>query len=108
METITIATVLTTNNESRTAEIVAEQLQTIYQERYQIDLKRETGTMASDTTPSAHIAGACMDAYPQDCQMHVLSLILCYSLGWNKNTRTTTANTLASTEWPTASHHTVA
>ena len=107
METITIATVLTTNNESRTAEIVAEQLQTIYQERYKIDPKRETGTMASDTTLSVHIAGACIDAYQQDCQMNVLSLILCYSLGWNENTRTITANTLTSTEWPSALHHTV-
>ena len=107
METITIATVLATSNESRAVKTAAEQLQTIFQERHQIDLKRETGTMASDTTPSSHIVGACMDAYPQDCQMHVLSLILCSSLGWNKNTRTTTANTLASTEWPSASHHTV-
>ena len=49
METITIATVLTTNNQSLAVETVAEQLQTIYQERYQIDLKREAGTMASDT-----------------------------------------------------------
>ena len=56
--------------------------------------------MASDTTLSVHIAGVCIDAYQQDCQMHVLSLILCYLLGSNKNTRTTTANTLASTEWP--------
>ena len=107
METITIATVLTTNNKSQAAETVAEQLQTIYQERYQIDLKREAGTMASDTTPSAHNVGVCMDAYQQDCQMHVLSLILCYLLGWNRNTRTTTANTLASTELPLALHHIV-
>ena len=89
METITIAAVLATNNKSHAAETAAEQLQTIYQERYQIDLRREAGTMASDTTPSAHNAGTCVDAVQQDCHMHVLSLNLCYSLGWNENTRTT-------------------
>ena len=90
METFTIATVLTKNNVSHAAATVTGQLQTVYQERYNIDLKSEAGSMASDTTHSAQNVGACVDAHQRDCQMHVVSLVILYSLGWNENTRTHT------------------
>ena len=76
METFTIATVLTKNNVSHAVATVAGQLQTVYQERYNIDLKSEAGSMASDTTPSAQNVGACVDAHQRDCQMHMLFLWL--------------------------------
>ena len=88
METYTIATVLKKNNITHSAEPVASQLQTTYQDRYNIDLQKEAGNVTSDTTPSAHNVGACLDAYQRDCEMHVISLVLLYSLGWNENTQT--------------------
>ena len=86
METYTTATVLKKNNLTHSAEPVANQLQLTYQDRYNIDLRKEAGNVTSDTTPSEHNVGACLDAYQRDCQMHVISPVLLYSLGWNENT----------------------
>ena len=90
METYTIATVLKKNNVTHSAGPVADQLQQTYQDRYNIDLRKEAAHVTSDTTASAHNVGACLDAYQNDCDMHVVSLVLLYSLGWNENTRTHT------------------
>ena len=46
--------------------------------------------MTSDTTGSAHNVGASLDAIQNDCDMHVISLVLNYPLGWKDNTRTVT------------------
>ena len=90
MDTHIIATVLRKNNVSHSAASVADQLQQTYQDRYNIDLRKEAGHVTSDTTGSAHNVGASLEAYQNDCDMHVVSLVINYSLGWNENTRTRT------------------
>ena len=90
METYTIAAVLEKNNISHGADPVSNQLRKIYDDRYAIDLKTEAGNVSSDTTASAHNVAGFLDAVQNDCNLHVISLILLYSLGWNENTKTVT------------------
>ena len=90
MDTYTIAAVLEKNNVSHGAKDVAAQLQTAYQNRYNIDLIKEAGNVGGDTTPCAHNVGENLDAYQRDCEMHVIALIILYGSGWKENTKTVT------------------
>lgn len=88
MQTYTIAAVLEKNNISHGAVDVAEVLQTIYNDRYDIDLKNEVASCASDTCKSAANVSGNLDAEQQcDCEMHVVSLCLGYGFGVKENTR---------------------
>ena len=90
MKTYNIAAVLEKNNVSHGAKEVAAQLQKVYENRYGINLQNDAGFVASDTTPCAHNVGENLDAYQQDCEMHIIALLMNYALGWNENTRTVT------------------
>ena len=76
MDTHIIVTVLKKNNVSHLVVSVVDQLQQAYQDRYNIDLRKEAGHVTSDTTGSAHNVGASLDAIQNDCDMHVISLVL--------------------------------
>ena len=76
MDTHIIATVPRKNNVSHSAVSVADQLQQTYQDRYNIDLRKEAGHVTSGTTGSAYNVGASLDAIQNDCDMYVISLAL--------------------------------
>ena len=69
---------------------VAEQLQTIYKERFGIDLTKESACIASDTCPTAANVADVLEADQHDCEMHIVQLVMGYGLGANENTRTST------------------
>ena len=78
------------NNVSHGAEDVAVILQSIYMERYKIDLKKEVGCVASDTCPSAANVAGNLNGNQSDCEMHAVSLSLGYTMGVKENQRTNT------------------
>ncbi len=82
MESHTIACTLKKHNDSHAAEHVAQCLQEVYEERFGIDLSKEAGFVASDTTPCAHNVGEKLGSIQNDYTMHITSLIINYSVGW--------------------------
>ena len=67
---------------------MADRLVAIFKERYGIDVKAEVSNVASDTTPSATNVADYLGTDQDNCNMHILSLILGYSLGVKENTKT--------------------
>ena len=90
MVAYTIAAVLDKNNVSHGAKEVAAQLQNIYLDRFKIDLETEAGFAASDTTGSAANVSKNIGAHQKGCELHIVALVLIYTLGWSENTKTIT------------------
>lgn len=88
MNSYTIAMILDKNNVSHKASHVADRLTEIYRKRYDIDISTDVANVVSDTTKSAANVAAKLGKDQEDCAMHVLSLVLGYSLGVKENTKT--------------------
>ena len=88
METYTIATILEKNNFSHSADDVGAQLQRIYKERFNVDLKVEATSVASYTCKAASNIADVLEADQQDCEMHIVLLVMGYGLGVKENTKT--------------------
>mmetsp|Transcript_32277 Transcript_32277/g.67858 ORF Transcript_32277/g.67858 Transcript_32277/m.67858 type:complete len:853 (-) Transcript_32277:67-2625(-) len=88
METYTIAAILEKNNVSHSAPDIGAQLQKTYMERFGIDLKKETNSCAADTCKAAANVAGVLEADGEDCEMHIVSLIMGYGLGVKENTKT--------------------
>ena len=50
-------------------------------DRYNIDLKKEAGCVASDTCKAAANVAGNLNANQSDCEMHVVTLLLGYAVG---------------------------
>ncbi len=88
--THTIACFLLKQNTSHKAKDVADQLQHMYMERYEIDLKNDAAFVGSDTTPCACNVADEIGCTQNDCEMHVISLIISYAIGHKENYKTET------------------
>jgi len=87
MELYTVATVLKKHNLSHTAAEVAGVLEEVYKARYGISLKGSISHIGSDTTPSAKNVAKVLESEQDDCEMHVVNLVIAYALGIKENTR---------------------
>ncbi len=83
--THTIACFLLQHNTSHGAKDVADALQAKYMERYGIDLNNDAAFVGSDTTPCACNVADEIGCTQNDCEMHVIFLIVGYSIGRKEN-----------------------
>ena len=88
METYTTAAILEKKNVSHTAYDVGAQLQRTYMERFGVNLMTEGTSVASNTCKAASNVAGVLDADGQYCEMHIISLVMGYSFGVKKNTKT--------------------
>ena len=90
MNTYTIPCCLAKHNSSYKASNVAQGLQNLFQGCLELDLDRECYSVASDTTGSAKNDAANLDANQENCELHVLTLTIKYTIGSKENTRMVT------------------
>jgi len=90
MKSYTIAAILEKQSEGHKAIDVSAALQKKYLERFGLEVMELVSNVTSDTTASAANVAGLLGADQDDCEFHVLSLILAYSAGAKDNTRTTT------------------
>lgn len=83
-----IAATLKELSTSHAAEDVAEALKQEFKDRFGVDLVGVTKYVASDTTPSAANVSKNLESEQNNCEMHVISLILGYGLGYKEYTKT--------------------
>ena len=62
-------------------------LQTLYQDRFGIDLKSEAGCVVSDTYKAASDVADILEGDGHDCGMHVVNLAMGCGLGVKENTK---------------------
>ena len=83
-----IATLFEQHNGSHGASEVAEVLRKKYKDVFNIIVKDDVVYVTSDTTPCAQNVAELLEGLQDDCDMHVLSLILAYAAGLKENTVT--------------------
>ncbi len=88
MVVITIAAALLKLNDSHTAANVASKLLKVCNDRYGIDLQAVASSGASDTANAARAVQSVLGIDQSDCTMHVISLLLSYTLGMRENYKT--------------------
>ena len=86
----TIAAILKKHNITHSAAQVGETLAQVYEERYGVSAKKEVKKVGSDTTPSAANVSESLDGEQEDCEMHVVALVINYASGWSENRKTET------------------
>ncbi len=85
---ITVAAALLKMNSSHTSVNVADKLIDICNERYGVDLRVVASGGASDTANAARGVQSVLGVEQDDCSMHVISLLLAYSIGMKENYKT--------------------
>lgn len=88
MHTLTMATGLTKNNKSHGAAQCAADLQDLFLKRYDLVLNDEIQSAGSDTANAARAVSTYLDADQEDCEMHIVSLVLGYAFGAKENYKT--------------------
>lgn len=85
---ITIAAALVKMNTSHTSVNVADKLLDICSDRYGVNLRSVASGGASDTANAARGVQSVLGVEQDDCSMHVVSLLLAYTIGMKENYRT--------------------
>ncbi len=88
MVVITIAAALLKMNESHSAANVAAKLLDVCKERYGLDLQAVASSGGSDTANAARAVQTVLGINQTECTMHIVSLLLVYSIGMHKNYKT--------------------
>ena len=80
-----VATLFELQNSNHGAEKMAEVLKQKYKDVYNIVVKDDVVYITSDTCPAARNVAQELEGLQDDCEMHVLSLILAYASGQKEN-----------------------
>ncbi len=88
MVVITIAATLLKFNNSHSAVNVATKLVVICKDRFDIDLQAIASGGGSDTANAARAVQNVLGIEQNDCTMHIVSLLLLYSIGMRENYKT--------------------
>ena len=84
-----IATLFEQHNGDHSANAMAEVLRKKYKDQYNVIVKDDVVYVTSDTAAAAKNVAEILEGLQDDCDMHVLSLILAYSSGQKENVSTT-------------------
>ncbi len=77
-------------NSSHSSACIADKLVEICSSQFNIDLPNSAKGGGSDTASAARAVQSVLNVEQDDCTMHVVSLILAYTIGMNENYQTTT------------------